>query len=99
MNGALRFVEAHEVDNKGMRTIGITEILSPDLKSRERVRLLLKNLLESPVRIEITNVLEDINTILEAVSRTQTRAKVIPSRISERSFRNVDELVKYLKAA
>lgn len=82
-----------------MRTIDFSEVLSPDLKSRARVRLLLKNLLESPVRIEITNVLEDINTILEAVSRTQTRAKVIPSRISERSFRNVDGLVKYLKAA
>ncbi len=119
--------------NKGMRTIDITEILSPDLKSRARVHdlclyiqnsgetavtldfsnvqfatrsfmdefynVLLKNPQESPARVEITNVPEDINTILEAVSRTQSRAKVIPSRIPERSFRNVDELVKYLKAA
>ena len=116
-----------------MRTIDIAEILSPDLKSRARVRdlylfiqnseekevtldfnnvqfatrsfmdefyiLLLKNPKELPFRVKITNVPEDINTILEAVSRTQTRAKVIPSRIPEHSFHSVDELARYLKTA
>lgn len=116
-----------------MRTIDITEILSPDLKSRARVHdlelfiqnsgedvivldfsnvqfatrsfidelynILLKDPKSHPFRIEITNVPEDINAILEAVSRTQVRTKVIPSRIPVKSFHSVDELVQYLKAA
>ena len=116
-----------------MKTIDITQILSPDLKSRARVHdleLFIQNsgedvvvldfcnvqfatrsfvdefynlFLKSPenltFRVEITNVPEDINTILESVSRTQTRAKVIPARIPEKSFHSVDELVKYIKTA
>lgn len=116
-----------------MKTIDITQILSPDLKSRARVHdleLFIQNsgedvvvldfsnvqfatrsfvdefynlFLKSPeshlFRVEITNVPEDINAILESVSRTQTRAKVIPARIPEKSFHSVDELEKYIKTA
>ena len=116
-----------------MRTIDITDILSPDLKSRARVHdleLFIQNsgenavildfsnvqfatrsfvdefynvFLKTPnantIKVEITNVPEDVNAILEAVSRTQTRAKVIPSRIPVKSFHSVDDLVHYLKAA
>lgn len=65
----------------------------------EFYNVFLKNPEENSVKVEITNVPEDINTILEAVSRTQTRTKVIPSRIPVKSFRSVDDLVQYLKAA
>lgn len=113
-----------------MKTIDITQILSPDLKSRMRAKdlelfirncgedvvildfsnvkfatrsfmdefynLFLKNPESLPYRVAITNVPEDINTILEAVSRTQTRAKVIPSHTPTRSFKDVNELLSFL---
>ena len=37
--------------------------------------------------VELTNVPEDINAMLDAVSRTQVRAKVIPSQTTEVSFK------------
>lgn len=113
-------------------TIDITQILSPDLKSRMRAQdlelfirnssvdavvldfrnvkfatrsfidefynLFLKNPESLPYCVEITNVPEDINTILETVSRTQTRAKVIPSQTPERSFKDVNELLNFLSS-
>lgn len=116
-----------------MRTIDITQILSPDLKSRNRAQdlslyvsntgedsvmldfsnvkfatrsfmdefynLFLKNPSSLPYKVQITNVPEDINTILESVSRTQTKAKIIPATTSEQTFKNVDDLLNYLKTA
>ena len=116
-----------------MITVDITEILSPDLKSRNRAHdfalyltntgedeivvdfanvkfatrsfidefynLFLKTPSELSYRIEITNVPEDINVILESVSRTQTKVKVIPSSTPEKSFKDVDELLNYLRTA
>lgn len=116
-----------------MKTIDITQILSPDLKSRVRVHdldlfirnsgedavvldfsnvkfatrsfidefynLFLKNPDSLPYHVEITNVPEDINTILETVSRTQTRAKVIPSQTPERSFKDLNDLLSFLGRA
>ncbi len=116
-----------------MRTIDITQILSPDLKSRLRVndlRLFIENTQEDavvldfsnvkfatrsfidefynvflktpdalPVKVVITNVPEDINTILESVSHTQTRTKIIPAHIPVRTFRTADELISYLSSA
>ena len=113
-----------------MRTIDIAQILSPDLKSRSRVKdlalyisntgedsvtvdfanvkfatrsfmdefynLFLKTPTELPYKIEIANIPEDINMILESVSRTQTKAKVVPSHIPEKSFKDVDDLLQYL---
>ena len=55
----------------------------------EFFNVFLKNPEEQPYRVEITNVPEDINTILEAVGRTQTHAKVIPARTQEVSFTNI----------
>lgn len=63
----------------------------------EFYNLFLKNPSAHPYRVEITNVPEDINTILEAVSRTQTTAKVIPSQTPEVSFSSVDDLLHYFK--
>ena len=116
-----------------MKTIDITTILSPDLKSRMRVydlKLFIENSQEDSVvldfsnvkfatrsfidefynvflknpeansfKVEITNVPEDINTIIETVSRTQTGVKTIPAYIPEVSFKSADELIQYLSSA
>lgn len=63
----------------------------------EFYNLFLKNPSVHPYRVEITNVSEDINTILEAVSRTQTTAKVIPSQTPEVSFSSVEDCYTILK--
>lgn len=115
-----------------MKTIDITQILSPDLKSRTRVHdldlfirnsgeedvvldfskvqfatrsfidefynLFIKNSDVLPYRVKITNMPEDINTILETVSKTQSGVKVIPSHIPERKFRDVKELLQFLSS-
>ena len=115
-----------------IKTIDITQILSPDLKSRTRVHdldlfirnsgeedvvldfskvqfatrsfidefynLFLKNSDELPYRVKITNMPEDINTILETVSKTQSGVKVVPSHIPERKFRDVKELLQFLSS-
>lgn len=62
----------------------------------EFYNLFLKDPDGLPYRVEITNVPEDINTILETVSLTQTRTKVIPSHTPECMFKDVDELIQFL---
>ena len=64
----------------------------------EFYNVFLKNPEAQPYRVEITNVPEDINTILEAVGRTQTRATVIPARIPEMSFSSAQELLEFLRS-
>lgn len=63
----------------------------------EFYNLFLKNPDSHSYHVEITNVPEDINTILETVSRTQTKAKVIPSQTPEISFQTVDDLLHYFR--
>ena len=46
----------------------------------EFYNLFLKNPEENAFRLELTNVPEDIKTILDVVSHTQVRAKTIPSQ-------------------
>ena len=116
-----------------MKTIDITQFLSPDLKSRVRVHdlemyiqnsgekevvldfqhvkfatrsfidefynVFLKNPDAHAYHVDITNVPEDINAIIETVSRTQTRAKVIPPQIPVVSFSSVSVMLKYLRTA
>ena len=45
--------------------------------------------------VELTNVPEDIKLMLDTVSRTQVRAKVIPSQSQEVSFNTVKEFLNY----
>lgn len=116
-----------------MKTIDITTILSPNLKSRLRVNdlklfientqedvvvldfsnvkfatrsfidefynVFLKNPRTNSFKVKITNVPDDINTIIETVSRTQTKATTIPAHIPEVSFKSADELINYLSTA
>ena len=112
-----------------MKTIDISDILTPDLKSRMRaqdLKLMVENsgvdavvmdfqgvkfatrsfidefynlFLKTPeantFRVELINVPSDIKAMLDAVSRTQVRAKVIPSQSQEVSFKNVKEFLNY----
>ena len=61
----------------------------------EFYNLFLKNVKANTFRVELTNVPADINAMLESVSRTQVRAKVIPSESQEVSFNNVKEFLNY----
>ena len=61
----------------------------------EFYNLFLKNPDANAFRVELVNVPEDIKTMLDAVSRTQVRAKVIPSQTQEVSFKSVDEMLNY----
>ena len=63
----------------------------------EFYNLFLKKPEANAFRVELTNVPEDIKTMLDTVSRTQVRVKVIPSQTTEVSFKDVNEFVHYLK--
>lgn len=67
-----------------MKTIDLADILTPDLKSRMRAQ-----------DLKLINVPSDIKAMLDAVSRTQVRANVIPSQSQEVSFKNVKEFLNY----
>ena len=64
----------------------------------EFYNLFLKNPDANAFKVELTNVPTDIKTMLDAVSRTQVRAKVIPSQTQEISFANVKEFLNYLSS-
>lgn len=64
----------------------------------EFYNLFLKNPEENAFRVELTNVPEDIKTMLDAVSHTQVRAKVIPSQTQEISFKDLKEFLNYLSS-
>jgi hypothetical protein len=64
----------------------------------EFYNLFLKNPEANAFKVELTNVPEDIKTMFDAVSRTQVRAKVIPSQMQEISFANVKEFLNYLSS-
>ena len=115
-----------------MRTIDITQILSPDLKSRPKVgdlKLFIENcgdkevildfskvkfatrsfidefynvFLKNPsldFEVKIDNVPEDIAAMLEAVSHTQPRAKVIPSTADVVRFKTIQEAIAYFSSS
>lgn len=65
----------------------------------EFYNLLLKDPKASPCKVTITNVPEDLKAMLDAVSRTQVQAKVIPSNTPEVDFKTVDEMVEFLSVA
>ena len=64
----------------------------------EFYNLFLKHPEENAFLVELTNVPEDIKTMLEAVSHTQVRAKTIPSQTQEVSFKDVKEFLNYLSS-
>lgn len=64
----------------------------------EFYNLFLKNPKVNTFQVKLTNVPEDIKTMLDTVSRTQVRAKVIPLQTQEISFKNVKEFLNYLSS-
>ena len=64
----------------------------------EFYNLFLKPPKVNTFQVKLTNVPEDIKTMLDTVSRTQVRAKVIPSQTQEMSFKNVKEFLNYLSS-
>jgi len=61
----------------------------------EFYNLFLKNAEANTFSLELINVPSDIKAMLDAVSRTQVRAKVIPSQSQEISFKDVKEFMNY----
>ena len=62
----------------------------------EFYNLFLKNNDANSFKVELTNVPSDIKAMLDAVSRTQVNAKVIPAQIQEVAFKDVNEFRKYI---
>ena len=62
----------------------------------EFYNLFLKDAKTCPCAVTITNVPEDIKAMLDSVSRTQVKAKVIPSHTPEIVFKDVNEFLKYV---
>ena len=62
----------------------------------EFYNLFLKHPEVSAFSVELTNMPEDIKAMLDAVSRTQVRAKVIPANTPEVSFRDANEFLHFL---
>ena len=61
----------------------------------EFYNLFLKSPEVNTFSVELINVPSDIKAMLDSVSRTQVRAKVIPSQSQEVSFKNVKEFLNY----
>lgn len=62
----------------------------------EFYNLFLKNPSDWTNSIQITNVPEDINTMIETVSKTQNRVKTVPETAHVKSFSTVDEFMQYM---
>lgn len=61
----------------------------------EFYNLFLKTPDANPFLVELNNVPSDIKTMLDSVSRTQVRVKVIPSQFQEVAFKDVKEFLNY----
>lgn len=62
----------------------------------EFYNLFLKSPSDRSYSIQITNVPEDINTMIETVSKTQNKVKTIPETAHVKSFATVDEFCQYM---
>lgn len=62
----------------------------------EFYNLFLKNPSENGFKVKIINVPEDINTMLESVSRTQMHFNLIPPKTPVQSFNDVKEFLRFL---
>ncbi|MCQ2150242.1 MAG: hypothetical protein MJY46_00025 [Bacteroidales bacterium] len=62
----------------------------------EFYNLFLKNPSDRTRSIKITNVPKDINTMIEAVSKTQNKVKNISETAHVKSFSTVDEFIQYM---
>ncbi|WP_289773714.1 hypothetical protein [Phocaeicola sartorii] len=63
----------------------------------EFYNLFMKDVSSLPFKVEITNVPEDIQAMINSVSKTQTKVKTIRPTSNVAIFENVDDLLKYMK--
>lgn len=61
----------------------------------EFYNLFLKTPEANSFHVELINVPSDIKSMMDSVSRTQVRAKVIPSQSQEVAFKDVKEFLNY----
>lgn len=64
----------------------------------EFYNLFLKDKENLPWTIEIINVPEDINCLLEIVSKTQSNVSTVPETAHVESFRSIKEFLEYMGA-
>ena len=64
----------------------------------EFYNLFLKDTNANPFTVKVINVPEDIKAMLDAVSRTQVKASVIPSDTPEVNFKDVNEFLHFLSS-
>ncbi len=62
----------------------------------EFYNLFLRQPSENNFSLTLTNVPEDINTMIETVAHTQTKAKIIPASSVVTSFDSVAEMINYM---
>ena len=63
----------------------------------EFYNLFIKDTAELPCKVSITNLPEDIQAMLDSVSKTQTKVKTIPPTSEVVNVTTVDEMLRYLK--
>lgn len=89
-------------DNSGEKTIQM-DFSGVKFATRsfidEFYNLFLKTPKNNTFKTELVNVPEDIKAMLDAVGRTQIRAKTIPASIPEVSFKDVKDFLSYLSTA
>jgi anti-anti-sigma regulatory factor len=56
----------------------------------------LKDPRKNDFALSLTNIPEDINTMIESVSHTQTKAKTVPPSSVVKSFDSVNDLISYM---
>ena len=86
------------IDNSGADAVEM-DFLGVKFATRsfidEFYNLFLKTPEANTFRVELINVPSDIKAMLDSVSRTQVRAKVIPSQSQEVAFKDVREFLNY----
>ena len=65
----------------------------------EFYNLFLKKSEANAFRLELINVPEDIKAMLDAVSRTQVHASVIPPQLPAITFTDVNDFLRYVSAS
>ena len=64
----------------------------------EFYNVFLKDTDKNTFAVELTNIPQDINALLESVSKTQTKAKVIPTTTRTTIFSTLEEAISFLKS-
>lgn len=64
----------------------------------EFYNLFLKDTSMLPFNLRITNVPEDIQAMINAVSKTQMKVKTIPATTNVVDFKNIEDFIRYMSS-